>query len=180
VRSGVVAVGDRLDRVRAVRTKAAATRASGVRAERKEPWRTKNALTDVEGSSSGTTPMRMRRAVSPWSCAPRGVAGVDVRGSAPGRLETDLLDPVNLVEQVQAVVLSGGSVYGCRPRTAVVRWLARRGHGYPLMEARFAPSSPLRSSSISAVAGSSSRPSAPSGVAWRARRAAGDRFALAR
>jgi L-aminopeptidase/D-esterase-like protein len=45
--------------------------------------------------------------------APEGaVAGVDVRGSAPGTRETDLLDPVNLVEKVQAVVLTGGSVYG--------------------------------------------------------------------
>ena len=40
------------------------------------------------------------------------VAGVDVRGSAPGTRETDLLNPINLVQQVQAIVLSGGSAFG--------------------------------------------------------------------
>src|SRR5262245_15204175 len=40
------------------------------------------------------------------------VAGVDVRGSAPGTIETDLLNPINLVEEVHAVFLSGGSAFG--------------------------------------------------------------------
>src|SRR5688572_31081444 len=40
------------------------------------------------------------------------VGGVDVRGSAPGTIETDLLNPVNLVQQVHAVFLSGGSAFG--------------------------------------------------------------------
>src|SRR4051794_22520237 len=39
-------------------------------------------------------------------------AGVDVRGAAPGTRETDLLNPVNSVQQVQAVVLAGGSAFG--------------------------------------------------------------------
>ena len=45
------------------------------------------------------------------------VAGVDVRGSAPGTIETDLLDPLNLVQQVHAVFLSGGSAFGLRVAT---------------------------------------------------------------
>jgi L-aminopeptidase/D-esterase-like protein len=57
---------------------------------------------------------------------------VDVRGAAPGTRETDLLDPVNLVEQVQAVVLSGGSVYGHACSDGVVSWLAEHGYGFPL------------------------------------------------
>ena len=44
--------------------------------------------------------------------APKGaVAGVDVRGSAPGTRETDLMAPQNLVEKAQAIVLAGGSVF---------------------------------------------------------------------
>jgi len=47
----------------------------------------------------------------------------DVRGAAPGTRETDLLEPVNLVEKVRAVVLSGGSAFGMAASDGVVRWL---------------------------------------------------------
>jgi len=58
------------------------------------------------------------------------VAGVDVRGSAPGTRETDLLDPVNLVDRVHAVVLSGGSAFGLDAASGVVRYLDERDIGY--------------------------------------------------
>lgn len=58
------------------------------------------------------------------------VGGVDVRGGAPGTAETDLLDPVNTVEEVNAVVLSGGSAFGLATRDGVVRYLEERGEGY--------------------------------------------------
>ena len=58
------------------------------------------------------------------------VGGVDVRGGAPGTVETDLLDPVNTVQQVNAVVLSGGSAFGLAARQGVVRHLEERGEGY--------------------------------------------------
>lgn len=58
------------------------------------------------------------------------VAGVDVRGSAPGTRETDLLDPVNLVDQVHAIVLSGGSAFGLDAASGVMRYLDERGSGY--------------------------------------------------
>lgn len=58
------------------------------------------------------------------------VAGVDVRGSAPGTRETDLLNPVNLVHKVNAVVLSGGSAFGLDAATGVMRYLDERGIGY--------------------------------------------------
>jgi L-aminopeptidase/D-esterase-like protein len=58
------------------------------------------------------------------------VAGVDVRGSAPGTRETDLLNPVNTVEQVNAIVLSGGSAFGLAAATGVVRYLEEKGMGY--------------------------------------------------
>jgi len=57
------------------------------------------------------------------------VAGVDVRGAAPGTRETDLLDPCNLVEQVHAVMLSGGSAWGLEAATGAVRWLEEQGTG---------------------------------------------------
>jgi L-aminopeptidase/D-esterase-like protein len=59
------------------------------------------------------------------------VGGVDVRGAAPGTRETDLLDPSNLVEQVHAILLSGGSAFGLDAATGVARWLEEHGIGFP-------------------------------------------------
>ncbi|MCG8376428.1 MAG: P1 family peptidase [Chlorobiales bacterium] len=100
----------------------------------------KNAITDIKGLLVGS--FTDQEAVSGVTVvlAPQGaVAGVDVRGSAPGTRETDLLDPINLVEQVQAVVLAGGSVYGLAAAQGVVDWLAKRGLGFPLDQGRVAP-----------------------------------------
>ena len=58
------------------------------------------------------------------------VAGVDVRGSAPGTRETDLLSPTALVERVNAVCLAGGSAFGLAAADGVVRRLAERGIGF--------------------------------------------------
>jgi L-aminopeptidase/D-esterase-like protein len=58
------------------------------------------------------------------------VAGVDVRGSAPGTRETDLLDPINLVQSVNAIVLSGGSAYGLDTASGVMRYLEERNVGF--------------------------------------------------
>lgn len=58
------------------------------------------------------------------------VAGVDVRGSAPGTIETDLLDPINLVQQVHAVFLSGGSAFGLDVATGVRTYLFERKIGF--------------------------------------------------
>ena len=58
------------------------------------------------------------------------VAGVDVRGSAPGTIETDLLNPVNLVERVNAVFLSGGSAFGLDVATGVRKYLFERKVGF--------------------------------------------------
>jgi L-aminopeptidase/D-esterase-like protein len=57
------------------------------------------------------------------------VGGVDVRGGAPGTRDTDLLDPVNLVEEVHGVVLSGGSLFGLDAVSGTVRWLEENGTG---------------------------------------------------
>jgi L-aminopeptidase/D-esterase-like protein len=58
------------------------------------------------------------------------VAGVDVRGGAPGTRETDLLDPINMVEKVHAVVLAGGSAFGLDAATGVVRYLEEQKIGF--------------------------------------------------
>lgn len=58
--------------------------------------------------------------------------GVDVRGAAPGTRETDLLQPANLVDQVHAVLLSGGSAWGLDAATGVMRWLEEHGLGLPV------------------------------------------------
>ena len=58
------------------------------------------------------------------------VAGVDVRGSAPGTRETDLLNPINTVQRVNAVLLSGGSAFGLDAATGVMQYLEEHGQGY--------------------------------------------------
>ena len=68
-------------------------------------------------------------------CEPGAVAGVDVRGSAPGTRETDLLAPTGLVEEVHAIVLSGGSAFGLDAASGVVRFLEERGIGFQAEDA---------------------------------------------
>lgn len=63
-------------------------------------------------------------------CRKGAVGGVDVRGSAPGTRETDLLDPLNLVEKVHAVMLAGGSAYGLDAAGGVMRYLEERRIGF--------------------------------------------------
>lgn len=62
-------------------------------------------------------------------CEAGAVAGVDVRGAAPGTRECDLLAPSNTVQQVHAILLSGGSAFGLDAASGVMRWLDERGHG---------------------------------------------------
>ncbi|MFF2025920.1 P1 family peptidase [Streptomyces sp. NPDC058171] len=63
--------------------------------------------------------------------APEGgvTAAVDVRGGGPGTKETDVLDPRNVVQRIDAVVLTGGSAYGLDAATGVMGWLEDRGRG---------------------------------------------------
>src|SRR5262249_19694795 len=60
---------------------------------------------------------------------PGTVGAVDGRGGAPGTRETDLLDPINSVRHVDAIVLSGGSAYGLAAADGVMRWLEEHGRG---------------------------------------------------
>ena len=64
------------------------------------------------------------------------VGGVSQRGGAPGTRETDLLDPSNMVDKVNAVVLSGGSAFGIDAATGTVRWLEEHGIGWDVRIAK--------------------------------------------
>ncbi|WP_431997251.1 P1 family peptidase [Streptomyces fungicidicus] len=94
---------------------------------------TADALTDVAGVRVG----HATRAGAGWLTgttvvlAPEGgaVAAVDVRGGGPGTKETDALDPRNVVQRIDAIVLTGGSAYGLDAASGVMAWLEERGRG---------------------------------------------------
>lgn len=90
----------------------------------------KNAITDVRGILVGHA--QDERALTGCTvvlCRAGAVAGVDVRGGAPGTRETDLLNPVNMVDQVHAIVLAGGSAFGLDAASGVVRYLEEQNIG---------------------------------------------------
>jgi L-aminopeptidase/D-esterase-like protein len=64
------------------------------------------------------------------------VGGVSQRGGAPGTRETDLLNPLNMVDKVNAVVLSGGSAFGIEAATGTVRWLEEHNIGWDVRVAK--------------------------------------------
>ncbi|MFJ8979714.1 P1 family peptidase [Streptomyces sp. NPDC102282] len=92
-----------------------------------------DALTDVAGIRVGHAEVPGEGALSGTTVvlAPEGgaVAAVDVRGGGPGTRETDALDPRNLVQRIDAVVLTGGSAYGLDAASGVMAWLEERGRG---------------------------------------------------
>jgi L-aminopeptidase/D-esterase-like protein len=88
-------------------------------------------LTDIPGIGVGHFTEQRRPTGCTAILTPTGaVCGVDVRGGAPGTRETDLLDPVNSVAQVHAVVLSGGSAFGLEAASGVVWYLEEQGIGF--------------------------------------------------
>ncbi len=92
-----------------------------------------NAITDIPGIEVGQA--QDDDALTGCTvilCRKGAVGGVDVRGSAPGTRETDLLDPVNLVEKVHAVVLAGGAAFGLEAASGVMKYLAEQKIGFRL------------------------------------------------
>ena len=88
-------------------------------------------ITDVPGIKVGhATDKRAATGCTVILCERGAVGGVDVRGAAPGTRETDLLRPMNLVERVHAVLLTGGSAFGLAAADGVVRFLEERGVGF--------------------------------------------------
>ncbi len=96
-----------------------------------------SAITDVAGIKAGHfTDARRPTGCTVILCEEGATAGVDVRGASPGTRETDLLDPLNTVQQVHAIMLAGGSAFGLDAATGVVRWLEERGIGFDVRVAR--------------------------------------------
>jgi L-aminopeptidase/D-esterase-like protein len=91
-----------------------------------------DAITDVPGIKVGHwSDRRAATGCTVVLCPPEGaVAGVDVRGAAPGSRDTELLRPGKLVDRVNAVLLSGGSVFGLDAAGGVLRWLEEQNFGY--------------------------------------------------
>ena len=97
---------------------------------------THNAITDVDGIRVGHTTLDEPGWLTGCSVVvppPGTVCGVDVRGGGPGTRETDLLDPRNLVDSVDAVVLSGGSAFGLGVADGVIKAVYAAGLGWPVM-----------------------------------------------
>src|SRR6202011_1081228 len=88
-------------------------------------------ITDVQGGKAGHfTDTRRPTGCTVLIFEKGATAGVDVRGSAPGTRETDLLSPTNSVQQIQAILLSGGSAFGLDAAGGVVRYLEEHGLGF--------------------------------------------------
>ncbi|HEX7540998.1 MAG TPA: P1 family peptidase [Anaerolineales bacterium] len=97
------------------------------------PTKRNNAITDIPGIEVGQA--QDDEALTGCTvilCRKGAVGGVDVRGSAPGTRETDLLNPINLVDKVHAVVLAGGSAFGLDAASGVMKYLSEQKIGYGL------------------------------------------------
>ncbi len=100
---------------------------------RSSPAGANNTLTAVPGIKVGHHTLTER----PTGCTvilvdgEGAVGGVSQRGGAPGTRETDLLDPSNMVDKVNAIVLAGGSAFGLEAATGTVRWLEEHNIGWP-------------------------------------------------
>ncbi len=93
----------------------------------------KNLITDVTGIKVGNAhDEKVRSGVTVILPDARAVAACDVRGGGPGTRETDALKPENLVDKVDAITLSGGSVYGLDAHGGVAAWLGAQGRGFAM------------------------------------------------
>jgi len=109
----------------------------------------KNLITDVKGLRVGNAHnadvMTGATVILPED---RAICGVAIAGGGPGTRETDALGADKLVEGVDAVVLSGGSVYGLAAADGVVSAMGAQGKGFALMDVTGVPKSPVIPSAI--------------------------------
>jgi L-aminopeptidase/D-esterase-like protein len=103
-----------------------------------------NLITDVQGLKVGNahtiSALTGTTVIVPDKAA---VCGVDVRGGGPGTRETDALAPENLVDAIDAIVLSGGSVFGLAAADGVAAKMGSQGKGFGLMDLPGVPKSPV-------------------------------------
>lgn len=107
----------------------------------------RNLITDVPGLAVGNaTDEKVKSGVTVLRCSERCVAAVDSRGGAPGTRETDVLAPENLVGRTDAIVLTGGSVFGLTAADGVTTALSAAGVGLKLGDA--GPPIPIVSAAV--------------------------------
>jgi len=95
----------------------------------------RNLITDVAGLRVGNaSDETLKSGVTVVVCDTPAVAGVQVLGGAPGTRETDLLEPHNSVDTVNAITLSGGSAFGLDAASGVQAALRERGVGFRVRE----------------------------------------------
>jgi L-aminopeptidase/D-esterase-like protein len=88
-------------------------------------------ITDIEGIEVGhSTHPTEATGCTMILCREGAVAGVDIRGSAPGTRETELLRPTNLIRKIHGIMLSGGSAFGLRTADGAMKWCAENDIGY--------------------------------------------------
>src|SRR5215472_19269847 len=94
-------------------------------------------ITDVPGIRVGhDTNLEAGTGCTVLLCDTTVVGGVDVRGGAPATHETDLLHPLQMVEEVHAILLTGGSAFGLGAASGVMRYLEEHGIGFDIGVAR--------------------------------------------
>jgi len=95
-----------------------------------------NLLTDIPGVRVGhADDAALASGVTAILFDRPAVASLDVRGGGPGTRDTTLLDPVNTVETIEAITLSGGSAFGLDSGGGVQAWLAEQGRGFRIADA---------------------------------------------
>ena len=94
----------------------------------------KDAIVDVPGIKVGhSQDLKAGTGCTVIICEKGATTGVDVRGGAPGTRETDLLNPVNLVDKAHAIYLGGGSAFGLDGASGVMKYLEERGIGFDVV-----------------------------------------------
>ncbi|MBP1749727.1 MAG: peptidase DmpA [Deltaproteobacteria bacterium] len=90
-----------------------------------------NAITDVPGIKVGhASDFNGLTGCTVILCEEGAVAGIDVRGSAPGTRQVDALNPGHIVDRIHAIVLSGGSSFGLDAASGVSKYLEEKGVGF--------------------------------------------------
>ena len=88
-------------------------------------------ITDISGIEIGhSTHTEEKTGCTAVLCRQGAVAGIDVRGSAPGTRETELLKPTMLIREIHAIMLSGGSAFGLRTADGAMRYLSEHKIGF--------------------------------------------------
>ena len=95
-----------------------------------------NLLTDIAGVRVGhADDAALASGVTAILFDQPAVAAIDIRGGGPGVREDALLDPVNTVERIDGIALSGGSAFGLEAASGIQAWLAERGRGFAVRDA---------------------------------------------